>query len=143
MKNGDFDSIEALIRSMLADGDSAESIAKEFTDALNKVEADRNGEIERDRYVTGLYANACKSFATPSSIDASTVVDVATIAIANKEKEMRRADLEEIHSSLNELMSVFDAFIEGDHKRVMELVIPKNLDVDAKIANFLKNVGLS
>lgn len=148
--------INSWITSALDGGTSAEDLAKQFAAALNKAEADRNGEKERTEFLALLLNGVNQVVKNVASITSKTVADVATIAIANKDPELRKADLEEIRTSLLQLTDLIDAIASDDTEAVMRqlgsrsgkrvttpIVKVQKLDADAILKKFLNDVGLS
>lgn len=135
----DFDS---LINNLLSKGASAEDVAKEFTETLNRITASNKRKEEKERYLDDARE------AVYSALEGETPFNFKIAAKA----QVIAADAYCEKFSLDQLKELEDTFCQADkwstdlyldlNEKVPNLVKSFSED-DKKLMNFLRKAGLS
>ena len=134
----DFDS---LINGLLSKGESAEDVAKKFTETLNRITAANKSKEEKEKYLNDARARVYNALQGKYDFDFKVAAKAQVIAAAAYRPEFELSQLKEME----------DAFIEAnklsvelyqDFQREMPKVVQSWSD-DEKLMDFLRQAGLS
>lgn len=134
----DFDS---LISSLLSQGQSAEEVAKSFTETLNKITAANKSKEEVERYLDDAWNAVYVALGGETPFDFSIAAKAQVIAAAAYRPGF----------TLSQLKEMEDAFLEATKWSVelyqdLQREVPKAMKSwsdDEKLIDFLRKAGLS
>ncbi len=134
----DFD---ALINGMIAAGDDAESIAKKFTETLNKITAANKSKEEVGRYLDDARARIWATLKGETPFDFSIAAKAQVIAAAAYRPGFTLSQLKEMEDAFLEATKWSVELYEDLQREVPKVM--KSWSDDEKLMDFLRKAGLS
>ena len=132
----DFD---ALINGMIASGDTAESIAKKFTETLNKITAANKRKEEVGEYLSDARAAVYEALDSETDFDFSIAAKAQVIAAAAYRPDLSLQDLREMEEAFADATKYATELFEEVKKENAKII--KTCSDDAKILKFLRELG--
>ena len=132
----DFD---ALINGMIAAGDDAESIAKKFTETLNKITAANKRKEEVEGYLDDTREAIYEALEGTTDFDFSIAAKAQVIAAAAYRPDLSLQDLREMEEAFADATKYATELFDEVKKETAK--IAKGSSDDAKILKFLRELG--
>lgn len=134
----DFD---ALINGMIAAGDDAESIAKKFTETLNKITAANKSKEEVERYLEDARDRVYAALEGETPFDFRIAAKAQVIAAAAYRPGFTLSQLKEMEDAFLEATKWSVELYEDLQREVPKVM--KSWSDDEKLMDFLRKAGLS
>lgn len=134
----DFD---ALINGMIAAGDDAESIAKKFTETLNKITAANKRKEEVGEYLDDARARVYAALEGETPFDFRIAAKAQVIAAAAYRPGFTLSQLKEMEDAFLEATKWSVELYEDLQREVPKVM--KSWSDDEKLMDFLRKAGLS
>lgn len=133
---------DSLINNLLSTGASAEEVAKEFTETLNRITAANKSKEEVEKYLDDAREAVYEALEGERTFDFSIAAKAQVIAAAAYRPGFTLSQLKEMEDAFAEATK-WSAELYEDFQREVPKAIKNFVDDDEKLKNFLRKAGLS